>query len=158
MTLYVRRSPHDKSSAKRQNFAFNELKELLKAGDEFEWDLFEIPGSPTGALGLVQFEPTSLKDAVDGNGDGKIDLFDPEDAIPSLAHYLVTRGWDSDLENQHRAIYAYYGGNFKADKHKYYMRAVLKYADAFCAYVRDREIEAACCHRTRSQPKPVFLK
>ena len=138
-TLYVRPSPREKSLqhfAKEQKFALNELKCLLKAATEFGWDLFQIPGSPTGAIGLAQFEPSSLKDAVDGNGDGKIDLFDPADAIPSVANYLVTRGWDNEPLHQRRAIYAYYGGNYDADPNKFYMRAVLKYADEVSPYLK----------------------
>ena len=137
--LYVRPSPREKSLqhfAKEQKFALNELKCLLTAATKFGWDLFEIPGSPTGAIGLAQFEPSSLKDAVDGNGDGKIDLFDPTDAIPSVANYLVTRGWDREPLHQRRAIYAYYGGNYDADPHKYYMRAVLKYANEVSPYLK----------------------
>ena len=47
-----------------------------------------MPGSSTGAIGLLQFEPSNFYIAVDGDGDGKIDLFDPADAIMSLAHFL----------------------------------------------------------------------
>jgi membrane-bound lytic murein transglycosylase B len=52
-----------------------------------------ILGSSTGAIGLVQFEPSVFNAAVDGKGDGKIDLFDPEDAILSVAQdHLVEPG------------------------------------------------------------------
>lgn len=51
---------------------------------------FEIYGSCAGAFGIPQFMPTSyLRFAVDGNNDGKIDLFNWEDAIHSTANYLI---------------------------------------------------------------------
>jgi membrane-bound lytic murein transglycosylase B len=145
VTLYVRK-PSRKQAWNRfvhwQAFALQELKELLHAASHFGWDLFQVPGSSTGAIGLVQFEPSSFKFAVDGNGDGKIDLFDPEDAILSVAHYLVTHGWDNQPQHQHRAIYAYYGGHYDADPNKYYMKAVLKYANEMGNYLKDHPLES----------------
>lgn len=145
VTLYVRkpnRKEPRKRFVKRQAFALVELKDLLNTASKFGWDLFQVPGSSTGAIGLVQFEPSSFKFAVDGDGDGKIDLFDPEDAILSVAHYLVTRGWDDQPQHQQRAIYAYYGGHYDADTHKYYMKAVLKYANEIRDYLKDDPVES----------------
>jgi membrane-bound lytic murein transglycosylase B len=144
VTLYIRRPLHEGSRhfSKRQRFAVEQLTDLLAAANRFGWDLFEIPGSPTGAIGLAQFEPSSLQTAVDGNDDGTVDLFNPADAILSVAHYLVTRGWDSDPQHEQRAIHAYYGGNYATDRKKYYMRAVLKYADQVGDYLKDHPIES----------------
>jgi membrane-bound lytic murein transglycosylase B len=144
VTLYVRnpsRKMPRKHFVQRQAFALVELKDLLNAASKFGWDLFQIPGSPTGAIGLPQFEPSSFKFAVDGDGDGKIDLFDPEDAILSVAHFLVTRGWDDQPQHQQRAIYSYYGGHYETDKNKYYMKAVLKYADEIGDFLKDHPLE-----------------
>jgi membrane-bound lytic murein transglycosylase B len=157
VTLYVRsptrKQPPDRF-VRRQEFALNELKDLLHAASSFGWDLFQVPGSSTGAIGLVQFEPSSFKVAVDGDGDGKIDLFDPEDAILSVAHYLVTRGWDDQLQHQQRAIYAYYGGHYDADPKKYYMKAVLKYAHEMGNYLKDHPVESGLV----SFPNPLTLE
>jgi len=145
VTLYVRRPSRKLSRnrfVQRQAFALVELKDLLNVASKYGWDLFQVPGSSTGAIGLVQFEPTSFKFAVDGDGDGKIDLFDPEDAILSVAHYLVTRGWDDQPQHQQRAIYAYYGGHYDKDPNKYYMKAVLKYADEISNYLKDHPVES----------------
>jgi membrane-bound lytic murein transglycosylase B len=142
--LYVRRPTRKQNASKfahRQAFALNELKDLLRAASDNGWDLFQIPGSSTGAIGLVQFEPSAFNVAVDGDGDGKIDLFDPEDAILSVAHYLATRGFDSQPVHQYRAIYAYYGGNYDTDPRKYYMKAVLKYAQEESKYLQDHPVE-----------------
>jgi membrane-bound lytic murein transglycosylase B len=153
VTLYVRPLPREGLSqrfARWQQFALRELKELLGAATKFDWDLFQIPGSKTGAIGLPQFEPSSLKLAIDGNGDGKIDLFDPDDAIPSIANYLVIHGWDNESTHQQRAIYSYYGGNYALDRHKYYMTAVLKYADEFDQYAAIHALE----RETAATPEP----
>ena len=146
VSLYVRKPKVPRSQAgftNRQKFAFTELKDLFSASSKLGWDLFAIPGSSTGAIGLVQFEPSSFSVAVDANGDGKIDLFDPDDAILSVAHYLVTRGWDRNLEHQKRAIYAYYGGHYDQDPNKFYMKAVLKYASEVRGYLADHPVQPA---------------
>jgi membrane-bound lytic murein transglycosylase B len=143
--LYVRRTVHKQSASKfahRQAFALNELKDLLRTASDNGWDLFQIPGSSTGAIGLVQFEPSAFNVAVDGDGDGKIDLFNPEDAILSVAHYLATRGFDEQTVHQYRAIYAYYGGDYDRDPRKYYMKAVLKYAQEVKKYLQDHPVDA----------------
>ncbi|MEU3550671.1 bifunctional lytic transglycosylase/C40 family peptidase [Streptomyces longwoodensis] len=45
--------------------------------------------SPVGAQGIGQFMPLTWEEhGVDGNGDGKNDVWDPEDAIPASAKYL----------------------------------------------------------------------
>jgi membrane-bound lytic murein transglycosylase B len=144
VSLYVRKPAKLRSSSRflsRQRFAETQLIDLLSAAKKNDWDLFEIPGSSTGAIGLVQFEPSVFDVAVDAHGDGKIDLFDPEDAILSVAHYLVTRGWDDKPEHQKRAVYEYYGGHYNSDRYKYYMKAVLAYADAARTYLKEHPLE-----------------
>ncbi|MGW1557586.1 C40 family peptidase [Streptomyces sp. NPDC002144] len=45
--------------------------------------------SPVGAEGIAQFMPSTWQaHGIDGNGDGKRDVWDPADAIPSAAAYL----------------------------------------------------------------------
>ena len=44
--------------------------------------------SPAAAQGIAQFIPgTWATHGIDGNGDGKADVWDPQDAIPSAASY-----------------------------------------------------------------------
>ncbi len=72
-------------------------------------DCFSIKGSYAGALGIVQFMPNSLLAyGVDGDKNGTINLFEPEDAIPSAANFLIRHGWNDD---QHKAITRYYGSS-----------------------------------------------
>lgn len=64
----------------------------------------EIKGSGAGAIGLFQFLPGNvLKYGVDGNHDGKIDPYNPSDAIPSVANYLAQNGWDKTKPLNHQA-------------------------------------------------------
>ncbi len=125
-----------------RRFAYGELRAFFQIADRNGWtedDIFETLGSPTGAVGLPQFEPSSFNVAVDGNNDGKIDLFDPKDAVPSVASYLVSRGYDDNPERQARAIERYYGIPKKKQKHPtyvYYREAVQKYAEVEKEYLK----------------------
>jgi membrane-bound lytic murein transglycosylase B len=68
----------------------------------------ELRGSWAGAFGWPQFIPSSyLSWSVDGNGDGKTDLFDKEDAIASVGNYLKVNGWGADRTQQEAAVYHY---------------------------------------------------
>jgi membrane-bound lytic murein transglycosylase B len=79
-------------------------------------DPFTVAGSIRGAFGLSQFLPSSfLAFAVDGNADGRIDLDDPEDAIPSIANFLRKSGWDKDSSSHYRAVMAYNHSRLYAD-------------------------------------------
>ncbi|WP_254792191.1 lytic murein transglycosylase [Celeribacter indicus] len=67
---------------------------ILQAGDTTP---ARMTGSWAGAMGHTQFIPTSfLAFAVDGNGDGKRDIWsdDPTDALASTAAYLARHGWN----------------------------------------------------------------
>ena len=73
-------------------------------------DPLDITGSGAGAFGLPQFLPSSyLRFAVDGNGDGRVSLYDPDDAIASAANYLRGNGWRPGISyaEQRRVIWTY---------------------------------------------------
>jgi membrane-bound lytic murein transglycosylase B len=57
-----------------------------------------MTSSWAGAFGHTQFVPTTyLERAVDGDGDGKRDVWDsPADALASTANYLKQSGWRMD--------------------------------------------------------------
>ena len=51
-------------------------------------------GAKHGELGHTQFLPgNAYKYGVDGNGDGKIDLYNQADALATTANYLRQKGW-----------------------------------------------------------------
>ncbi|WP_236540107.1 C40 family peptidase [Spiractinospora alimapuensis] len=58
---------------------------------------------------------------VDGNDDGVVDVYDPEDAIPAAADYLIANGAPDDLPN---AIFAY-------NRAWWYVEDVLDWADSY---------------------------
>lgn len=82
----------------KADWAYAELRALLEYSVANGVDPFEIPGSGYGAVGLCQFMPSNLpRYAVDGNGDGIVDLFAPADAVASLSNYLARHGWKRDM-------------------------------------------------------------
>jgi len=116
-TLYV-------LSPRRRNFALEQIDFFLRLAKKNEWELFEIRGSIAGAIGLPQFIPFSYWHfAIDGNKDDKVDLFEPVDAIYSVANYLFEHGWSDKSRAQRNAVWAY-------NHDRTYVNAVLAYARA----------------------------
>lgn len=74
---------------------WRELKAFFALTEKEQLDPAKIKGSYAGAMGYGQFIPTSfLSYAVDGDGDGKRDLWgNPADAIFSVANYFKRHGW-----------------------------------------------------------------
>lgn len=94
----------------RSQWAYTELKALILYCRLHEHDPLQIKGSIYGAIGICQFMPSNISFyAVDGNADGKIDLFSLEDAVPSAANFLKTHGWrkNSDHQKQVRLLKYY---------------------------------------------------
>ncbi|MEO5930123.1 MAG: lytic murein transglycosylase [Candidatus Kapaibacterium sp.] len=93
----------------RSSWAYKELVNMLKIDRSGSADALSIYGSWAGAFGWSQFLPSSyLRSAVDGNGDHKIDLFNPADAIHSVANYLSKAGFKIDnAASQAKAIRSY---------------------------------------------------
>src|SRR3546814_13656890 len=58
----------------------------------------EMMGSWAGAMGQVQFMPSSfVRFAVDENGDGRKDIwYTPADIFASAANYLARSGWRAE--------------------------------------------------------------
>ena len=80
--------------ARRGEYFRGELENFLVMTRDEGIDPAKPLGSFAGAMGLGQFMPTSfLKWAVDFNGDGRKDLWNPEDAIGSVANYFAQHGW-----------------------------------------------------------------
>jgi membrane-bound lytic murein transglycosylase B len=79
----------------RSDYFRNELKEFLLLAREESVNVNAALGSYAGAMGAPQFMPKSYRAfAVDGNGDGKRDLWNCwEDVVASVANYLDQHGW-----------------------------------------------------------------
>lgn len=79
---------------RRSRFFTSELAEFIVLCREQQWSAEQRLGSYAGAMGMSQFMPSNYRRlAVDGNGDGQVDLFEPVDAIYSIANYFVHHGW-----------------------------------------------------------------
>lgn len=83
---------------RRQAFFKSQLIDALRIIDQGHIAASDMLGSWAGALGHMQFMPsTFLAYAVDGNGDGRIDVWNSvEDAMFSAGHYLQSMGWQSN--------------------------------------------------------------
>jgi hypothetical protein len=88
--------------------------ELLAAINEIETDYGRnLNVSSAGALGWMQFMPATWKQwAVDGNGDGLKDPYNPVDAIFTAARYLRAAGAATDIRG---AIFAYNHADWYVD-------------------------------------------
>jgi len=84
---------------RRSRFFSNELFLALKLMDSQGLKREEMQGSWAGAMGHTQFMPTTYTNyAIDGDGDGKIDLWGSEkDALASGANFLWQLGWQPGL-------------------------------------------------------------
>lgn len=85
----------DPSRPERSQLFRDQLADLAQLHHEQKLDAYSVTGSFAGAMGLPQFMPGSLlRYAVDGDGDGRIELHDnPIDAIASVAAFLRHHGW-----------------------------------------------------------------
>ena len=82
---------------------YPEVRALFAVADRMGVDPLAIRGSGSGAFGAPQFLPTSyLAYGVDGNGDGRVSLYDTEDAAASCASYFAGHGWRPGLSTKER--------------------------------------------------------
>ncbi len=82
---------------RRKSFFTNELLTVLEVIQDNDLDVSTLLGSWAGAMGHTQFMPTTYASyAIDGDGDGKVDLFNSErDALASAANFLHQLGWQA---------------------------------------------------------------
>jgi len=83
---------------RRANFFRGELFNALEIVNRGDIDLPRLRGSWAGAMGQVQFMPSSyLKFAEDFDGDGRRDIWsNSADVFASIANYLRGHGWTAD--------------------------------------------------------------
>lgn len=119
------RTVFDKKVDQKSKWGYEELKALINYADREGIDPVAVKGSYAGAMGIPQFMPSNaLTLAKDGNKDGRVDLFDHDDAVFSVANYLKHFGWKSGLsrQRQHEVLFEYNHSN-------YYVDALLKISD-----------------------------
>lgn len=82
---------------RRSEFFTLELLNLFTLIESEQVSVDQLQGSWAGAMGHMQFMPTAfLKYAVDGDNDGKVDIWQSEvDALTTAANYLNQIGWQS---------------------------------------------------------------
>jgi len=130
---YARRRCREKS-----DWAYQELKSLIRYAQSNGLDPLEIPGSIYGAIGLCQFMPSNVHSfGVDADGDGRIDLFAAEDALHSIGKYLSDHGWKCRMSSkrQHRVIMTY-------NRSRTYANTVLAVAEQLRIKARSENLRA----------------
>ena len=118
---------------RRSSWGAKELAALVRIHYNDGTDPHLERGSWAGAMGFVQFIPSSLLAyGVDGDGDGDRDLYTWPDAMHSAANYLRRNGYpagSTDFSHKgpvYRSIYAY-------NHSDNYARAVLALREAIVA-------------------------
>jgi len=83
---------------RRSDFFRKELLTALRIIDDGHISVDQMTGSWAGAMGQCQFMPSTFYNyAKDGDGDGKIDIWNSEaDVFASAANYLSQSGWKGD--------------------------------------------------------------
>jgi membrane-bound lytic murein transglycosylase B len=121
----LERKLYNQKADRKAQWAYRELKAFLVYTEQHQMDAVSIKGSYAGALGIAQFMPSNiLAYGQDGNGDGRIDLFNDADAIVSIASYLKHFGWKPGLKRRqaYKVVYHY-------NHSKYYVNTILEIAD-----------------------------
>jgi membrane-bound lytic murein transglycosylase B len=116
---------------RRAEYFTTELFDLFHLIDSKKVNVKQLYGSWAGAMGHMQFMPSALrKYAIDGDNDGKIDVWQSEaDALTSAANYLNSIGW---LEKERWGRQVNLPENFAFNKiefDKYYPLAIFKNLD-----------------------------
>jgi membrane-bound lytic murein transglycosylase B len=115
----------DQRADQKKDWAYKELKAFLSYTDGHKIDPESVTGSYAGAMGIAQFMPSNIiAFGQDGDGDGRIDLFNSADSIFSIAGYLNNFGWRPGLkcDQAYNVLYNY-------NRSKYYVDTVLQIAD-----------------------------
>ena len=108
-----------------ENIFYPEVRATFTISQQQGIDPLAIRGSVAGAFGWPQFLPASyVRFGRDGNDNQRISLFEPADAMYSVAAYLAGHGWRDDLNHaaRRRVIWHY-------NRSDAYIDAVLAVAD-----------------------------
>ncbi|BCS97776.1 hypothetical protein DSLASN_34080 [Desulfoluna limicola] len=97
----ISRKRFEKKTKDKAEWAYRELKALITYSNEVDEDPRTFIGSYAGAMGISQFMPSRiLQLGVDGDKDGRINLYTHEDAIASVANYLRHFGWKPGIKKE----------------------------------------------------------
>jgi membrane-bound lytic murein transglycosylase B len=104
------RAVMSKRLTKRATRSYRELKAVLNYAHKNDIDPFTLFGSSEGAIGIPQFLPSNIEHyGRDGDGDGRIDLFNHPDAIASVAFFLRAHRWGrAENAKQKKKVLLYY--------------------------------------------------
>ena len=94
----------------KSDWAYNELKALIRYAKQTGGDPLSIPGSVYGAIGLCQFMPSNVfLYGVDAGEKGHLELFSSPDALYSIGNYLRMNGWTCRMDrgSRHNVILTY---------------------------------------------------
>lgn len=100
----------EETMRKRADWAYNETRALMEHMLRDNIAPGNLPSSIYGAVGLCQFMPSNISAyGADGDGDGRVDLFNVPDAVASLAKYLAAHGWRPGIsvEKRHKVLMSY---------------------------------------------------
>jgi membrane-bound lytic murein transglycosylase B len=123
-TTHLDRASFNHKARRKSAWAYGELTAFLHYVGAENLDPLGIKGSYAGAMGISQFIPSNIAPlALDGNGDGRIDLFDHADAIMSIANYLRHNGWYRGIpaDRAYEVVYSY-------NHSSYYVNTILDIA------------------------------
>ncbi|MBP1684686.1 MAG: rane-bound lytic murein transglycosylase B-like protein [Deltaproteobacteria bacterium] len=82
---------------------YPEVRAVFTIAERADVAPLDLRGSSAGAFGFPQFLPTSyLAYGIDADGDGRVSLNDPADAIVSCGYYFAQHGWRSGLSRAER--------------------------------------------------------
>lgn len=86
---------------KRKDWSYKQIKSLILMDQQYNVDINTLNGSWAGAFGYCQFIPSSfLHWAKDGDSDGKINLYDFDDAFASVGNYLKDAGFEENKKKK----------------------------------------------------------
>ena len=100
----------EQTMPRRADWAYKETRALVVYMTREGISPDQLPSSVYGAVGLCQFMPSNIDVyGADGNGDGRVNLFEIPDAVASLANYLYRHGWRTGIDRarQHKILMAY---------------------------------------------------
>lgn len=134
----IRPAPLSATLKEKSDWAYKEIASLIRYATSCDADARAIPGSLYGAIGICQFMPSNIVPyGVDGDGDGKVDLFSVVDAMHSVANYLASNGWRSAGNDAQR------GNVIRSYNHDDYYAALVMYTSSHLRRAMQGKVSAS---------------